>query len=46
MACWLAVMGAGFTRWWVVTFIALGPLLALTIFALRPPRRAWTSSSG
>ena len=37
--CWVAVMGLGFTNWWAVTFIALGPLLALTIFTLRPPWR-------
>jgi hypothetical protein len=36
---WLALAGIGLTRWWVFMFILVGPLLALSIFTLRPPWR-------
>jgi hypothetical protein len=40
IACWLALIALGFTSWWIVTLVVMGPLLALTIFAVRPPWRA------
>jgi hypothetical protein len=42
---WLSVAGMGLTKWWIVTLIVLGPLLAITCVMLRPRRRVAASSA-